>query len=59
MDAIKILRELGANVSVPNNERQRPMHVAALREYMNAIKILKELEADVSASNPEAISYSE
>ena len=49
VDAIKALKEAGADVSAQDNDGSTPMHWAAQNGHVDAIKALKEAGADVSA----------
>jgi ankyrin repeat protein len=51
VDAIKVLKELGTDVSAKDNDGGMPMHWAAISGHDGAIKALQELGADVSAKD--------
>ena len=48
-EAIRILKELGADVSAQSNFGNTPMHLAANGGHGGALRVLEELGADVSA----------
>ena len=49
VDAIRALKEAGADVSAKDEHGWTPMHWAAGNGHVDAIKALKEAGADVSA----------
>src|SRR5436190_387438 len=51
VNAIKALKEDGADVAAQDKDRRTPMHWAAQNGHMDAIEALKEAGADVAAQD--------
>ena len=51
LEAIRALKEAGADVAAKNDDGATPMHLAASNGHVDAIKALKEAGADVSAKD--------
>jgi len=49
VEAIKALRDIGADVEAKDNDERTPIHYAACNGHVEAIKTLKEIGADISA----------
>ncbi len=41
VDAVKLLLENGADISVPNNQGLVPLHTASSRGYLDIVKLLR------------------
>ena len=51
IDVIRLLKEMGADISAKANNGGVPMHYAALNGHVDAIKALKEMGGDISAKD--------